>query len=242
MFHVYPAETEVYLGRRDRHDRRHEGAKRSTLLSTGLRLAPRTADLPRPCASGPGAGDDRRVETTGQATSLVGRRDHRPQLGWQATSIADHGRGVNHRGVFPSGSSNTFQDVISGRSERWSAAVLRGCLRLAEVPYTWAVEYRNRRFDSGRTPDLSGSGPRDQCREHHRGRHGQDAAGGLAGPLADGARPASRADQPRIQGADASGRMTRHWNCSVACPHVPHLQDPDRVAAARPRSRCWGAT
>ena len=54
--------------------------------------------------------------------------------------------------MFPSDSSTTFQDLISGRCERWSAAWLRGGLRLAEVPYTWAVEYRNGRFDRGKTP------------------------------------------------------------------------------------------
>ena len=47
-------------------------------------------------------------------------------------------------------SPTAWRDVISGRRGGWLAALARGGLRLAEVPYTWAVEHRNRQYDRGR--------------------------------------------------------------------------------------------
>ncbi len=45
-----------------------------------------------------------------------------------------------------------FHDLISGRRRGAVATVARALLRAAEVPYTWAVEYRNRQFDRGKSP------------------------------------------------------------------------------------------
>ena len=42
-----------------------------------------------------------------------------------------------------------FRDLVSGRRRGVAAAILRCWLRLAEVPYTWAVAWRNRRYDRG---------------------------------------------------------------------------------------------
>src|SRR3972149_10678526 len=43
-----------------------------------------------------------------------------------------------------------FRELVSGRRRGIGASALRGLLRAAEVPYTLAVNWRNRRYDSGR--------------------------------------------------------------------------------------------
>ncbi len=45
-----------------------------------------------------------------------------------------------------------FRDVVSGRRRGPTATLLRGVLRLAEVPYSLAMRQRNRSFESGRRP------------------------------------------------------------------------------------------
>jgi tetraacyldisaccharide 4'-kinase len=45
-----------------------------------------------------------------------------------------------------------FRDLVSGRRHGPAASALRGLLRVVETPYTIAVTYRNRRFDSGHNP------------------------------------------------------------------------------------------
>src|SRR3954464_14509897 len=42
-----------------------------------------------------------------------------------------------------------FRDLVSGRRKGFLAALTRGALRVAEVPYTVAVTIRNRRYDRG---------------------------------------------------------------------------------------------
>src|SRR4029079_6557224 len=49
-------------------------------------------------------------------------------------------------------SSSEFHQLVSGRKSGPTAKLLRGVLRLAEFPYTWVVNSRNRRFDDGRLP------------------------------------------------------------------------------------------
>ena len=51
-----------------------------------------------------------------------------------------------HNSVY---SPMAYRDLISGSRRGWAAALARGLLQLAEVPYRWAVNHRNRRFDRG---------------------------------------------------------------------------------------------
>ena len=46
-------------------------------------------------------------------------------------------------------SPTVFRDLVSGRRRGALAATLRGILAAAEVPYTWAVRWRNRCYDCG---------------------------------------------------------------------------------------------
>lgn len=54
--------------------------------------------------------------------------------------------------MLPSPRRSTFLELVSGRRTGWWAAACRSGLRLAEFPYTWAVNIRNRRFERGQTP------------------------------------------------------------------------------------------
>ena len=47
-------------------------------------------------------------------------------------------------------SPSQFRDLVSGRRCGILAGALRGALRIVESPYRWAVERRNREFESGR--------------------------------------------------------------------------------------------
>jgi len=46
-----------------------------------------------------------------------------------------------------------FDAVLSGQRSGWPWGIVRAALRLAEIPYSMAVAYRNRRFD--RSPTLA---------------------------------------------------------------------------------------
>jgi tetraacyldisaccharide 4'-kinase len=125
-----------------------------------------------------------------------------------------------------------FRDLVSGRRRGLGAWAARCALRAAEVPYTLAVRYRNRRFD--RVPGavvevevpvvsvgnltLGGTGKTPLVRwiaQWFR-RRGVRVAVVSRGY---GAEDGSRNDEAR--------ELEEHL------PDVPHLQNPDRVAAAR---------
>ncbi|MHB9080859.1 MAG: tetraacyldisaccharide 4'-kinase [Pirellulaceae bacterium] len=141
--------------------------------------------------------------------------------------------------MFPSDSSTTFHDLISGRWKRWPAAWLRGGLRLAEVPYTWAVEYRNARFDRGKTPIYRVPVPVISVGNITTGGTGKSPlvawlahwllARGLRVTLISRGYKA-RAQRPNDEALELQRRL----------PAVPHLQNPDRVAAARTAIRELG--
>jgi tetraacyldisaccharide 4'-kinase len=125
-----------------------------------------------------------------------------------------------------------FRDLVSGRRRGFAAAALRFGLSLAEIPYTLAVRRRNRRYDSGlakvhRVPaavvsvgnlTLGGTGKTPLVQ--WIARHLCDL-GTRVGIVSRGygAGPAAQNDEAR----ELQQRL----------PDVPHLQNPDRVRAAR---------
>ena len=129
-------------------------------------------------------------------------------------------------------SASEFRELVSGRRRGPAANLLRGMLRLAEFPYAWAVERRNRAFDTGRRAvhdvgaavvsvgnlTLGGTGktPMVQWLARWFANHGVRIALVSRGYKA-------AAGSPNDEAKELEQRL----------PEVPHLQNPDRVAAAR---------
>ena len=124
-----------------------------------------------------------------------------------------------------------FRELVSGRRQGAVAAVLRFGLRLAEMPYTWAVRWRNRRYDRGArlahrvgvpvvsvgNLTLGGTGKTPMVRWIARWfrRHGVRVT-----------------VISRGYGAKTGAQNDEALELQQRLPDVPHLQDPDRVGAA----------
>jgi tetraacyldisaccharide 4'-kinase len=138
-----------------------------------------------------------------------------------------------------------FRDLVSGRRRGFWAAVLRGGLAVAEVPYTWAVRRRNRRYDNGTAAihrvavpvisvgnlTLGGTGKTPMVQWLARWLADRQVAVGIVsrgygavGSKAPGLHPGDKGKLPPNDEA-----LELAWNL----PGVPHVQNPDRVAAAR---------
>ena len=129
-------------------------------------------------------------------------------------------------------SAGDFREIVSARRRGVWASALRGALQLAELPYTMAVRYRNRRYDLGHARThrvdvpvisvgnltLGGTGktPMVEYLATWFRRHGVRVSIISRGYRAA---PGELNDEAR--------------ELSEKLPSVPHLQNPDRVAAAR---------
>ena len=126
---------------------------------------------------------------------------------------------------------SSFTDLVSGRRRGPAASAARLGLRLAEVPYTLAVRWRNWRYDSpGRVQRVSvpvvsvgnltvgGTGKTPMVRWIARWFR-QNGVGVTVISRGYGSRAGVANDEALELAQDL--------------PDVPHLQDPDRVAAAR---------
>lgn len=160
----------------------------------------------------------------------------------QGTSLRYHGRPFSaQRGIgivnLPNRSSfvftaATFRDLVSGRRSGGAAVLLRGLLRAAEEPYRLAVRWRNQRYDSGR------------AKVHHVAIPvicvGNLTLGGtgktplvkwLARRLVErGLRVAIVSRGYHAAGDDHNDEALE---LQQALPGVPHVQNADRVAAAK---------
>jgi tetraacyldisaccharide 4'-kinase len=130
---------------------------------------------------------------------------------------------------------SAFRNLVSGRRRGVWAALLRGGLRVAEVPYTWAVRWRNHRYASG-------------AAAVHRVRATVLSVGNLTlggtgkTPMVEwlarwfAKRQVSVAVVSRGYGAPKKGGTPLNDEARELAwrlPGVPQVQDPDRVAAAR---------
>ena len=125
-----------------------------------------------------------------------------------------------------------FRDLVSGRSSGPLAAAARGLLRVAEIPYTAAVNQRNRRFDAARTTihhvsvpvvsvgnlTLGGTGKTPLVRWIAHWLHRQDLRVAIVS---------------RGYGAADGGVNDEALELKQSLPDVPHVQHADRVAAAQ---------
>ena len=125
-----------------------------------------------------------------------------------------------------------FRDLVSGRRRGIGASVLRAALRVAEVPYGLAMLWRNRRYD------------RDLARTHRVEvpvvSVGNLTLGGTGKtPMVEWIARHLRAQNVRVTlisrgyGAEAGAANDEALELEQKLPDVPHLQNPDRVAAAR---------
>ena len=134
--------------------------------------------------------------------------------------------------MLPSPPRTTYLELVSGRRSGWWASACRSGLRLAEFPYTWAVNVRNRRFERGQTPVQQVAVPVISVGNITAGGTGKTPfvawlarwlnRQGLRVVLISRGYHAHRG-QPN----DEALELQR------ALPDVPHLQNSNRVAAAR---------
>lgn len=129
-------------------------------------------------------------------------------------------------------SPSEFRDLVSGKSRGAGARLLRGVLRTAEVPYTWAVRWRNRRYDCSAGTVHRVSVPVISVGNLTLGGTGKTPlVKWIAGALMD--RGVRVAVVSRGYGAARGEANDEARELARALPGVPHVQDPDRVRGAR---------
>jgi tetraacyldisaccharide 4'-kinase len=127
---------------------------------------------------------------------------------------------------------SNFRELVSGRRRGAAAALLRGALRVAEFPYTSAIRWRNRQFDRGRKAIERAGVPVVSVGNLTLGGTGKT-------PLVEWLARWFRAQDVRVAiisrgyGAEAGARNDEALELEQRLPDVPHVQNPDRVAAAR---------
>ncbi|MBN2581342.1 MAG: tetraacyldisaccharide 4'-kinase [Pirellulales bacterium] len=125
-----------------------------------------------------------------------------------------------------------FHDLVSGRQRGAAAALGRLGLRLAEVPYAWAVSWRNRRYDRGRAEVHRADVPVISVGNITLGGTGKTpTVAWLARWFR--ARGIRVSIVSRGYGAEAGGLNDEARELEQQLPDVPHLQNLDRLAAAR---------
>ncbi len=128
--------------------------------------------------------------------------------------------------------ANHFREIVSGRRRGAGAAVSRGVLRLAEVPYTAAVRWRNRRYDGAHAAIARVGVPVLSVGNLTLGGTGKT-------PLVEwiarwfGERGVRVGIVSRGYGATNGQKNDEALELELSLPNVPHVQNPDRVAAAR---------
>ena len=129
-------------------------------------------------------------------------------------------------------SGSAFRDLASGRRRGVGATLARSVLRLAEVPYTSAVRWRNRRYDRGRAAVHRVGVPVVSVGNLTLGGTGKTPlVNWLVRRLAE--RGLRVAIVSRGYGTSAGRVNDEALELAQSLPGVPHVQDPDRVAAAR---------
>jgi tetraacyldisaccharide 4'-kinase len=128
--------------------------------------------------------------------------------------------------------ASQLHDLLSGRRHGPAAGLLRCALRLAEVPYTWAVRWRNWRYDRGAAEVHRAGVPVVSVGNLTLGGTGKTpTVEWLAGWFRG--RGIRVTVISRGYGSESGAKNDEALELAQKLPDVPHLQDPDRVAAAR---------
>jgi tetraacyldisaccharide 4'-kinase len=126
---------------------------------------------------------------------------------------------------------NEFRSLVSGRRRGIAASAARCLLRAAEVPYTLAVNWRNRQFDHDASKTHRVSVPVVSVGNLTLGGTGKTPmVKWLARWFRD--RGVRVAIVSRGYGASTGRQNDEALELAKALPDVPHVQNPDRVAAA----------
>jgi tetraacyldisaccharide 4'-kinase len=129
-------------------------------------------------------------------------------------------------------SPSDFHQLVSGRKSGPTAKLLRGVLRLAEFPYTWVVNSRNRRFDDGRLPVEKVSVPVISVGNLTLGGTGKTPmVQWLARWFQHRGMKVSLISRGYKSAGNTQNDEARELEQQL--PGVAHWQNPDRVAAAR---------
>ena len=128
--------------------------------------------------------------------------------------------------------ATTYQELVSGKRRGISATALRTFLGLVEIPYRWAVAHRNRQFDSGRREIVRVEVPVISVGNLTLGGTGKSPfVAWIARYLREqGVRVTIVS---RGYGATDGSRNDEALELEQRLPDVPHVQNRDRVAAAR---------
>jgi len=125
-----------------------------------------------------------------------------------------------------------FYELASGQRRGIGSTLARGALRVAEVPYALAMSWRNRRYDRGSAEEHRLSVPVLCVGNVTLGGTGKTP---MVAWLARWYRQygVRVALVSRGYGAAATSRNDEALELEQLLPDVPHVQDRDRVAAAR---------
>lgn len=125
-----------------------------------------------------------------------------------------------------------FRELVSGQRRGVLSGVLRGILALLEHPYRWMVARRNARFDSTPAAAWKVSAPVISVGNLSVGGTGKTPfVAWLAEWFLGRQKPVTIIS--RGYGARDGQQNDEALELAARLPTVPHLQDPDRVAAAR---------
>jgi tetraacyldisaccharide 4'-kinase len=128
-------------------------------------------------------------------------------------------------------SPSEFRALVSGKKRGIGAAAIRSVLRALEVPYTAVVRWRNRRYDSGRSPITRVEAPVVSVGNLTLGGTGKTpTVEWLARWFAD--RGVRVGLVSRGYGAEFGRVNDEALELARNLPNVPHVQEADRVRGA----------
>ncbi|MEM9644511.1 MAG: tetraacyldisaccharide 4'-kinase, partial [Planctomycetota bacterium] len=121
---------------------------------------------------------------------------------------------------------------MSGQKRGWMGTCVRAGLRIAAIPYGWAVCLRNRQYDRGSKPVHRCGVPVISVGNLTTGGTGKTP---IVCAIAERLRASDRrvALVSRGYGRGGADQNDEAEELFARLPDVPHLQDPDRVESAR---------